>query len=468
MEPSSIRRSVADAFAVLTDVSGVLIVRIRRISQAAMCRAEEQQGALSPLAVAAAKQQKTEAQPYVKVRGRLVDLSAFKHPGGNVINYFYGLDATNAFDAFHGHSRRAEIILKSLPDLAEEPADAIKQPEAHVSAMAELYADWRARGLFEPRPVSAGLYGLAVTATIVLTWVLAPTYPVMAGLLVGLAWAHCGFLQHMGGHRELGWFSLPWQVLDDQLPLCCCWTSNLAKLLSILILHASTSAIHTQKICCPTVQSFLEHAFACQLDGYGCVDNAAIVQVPQAGSLLRQQHFRSLSRRRALVFCVALAALFRGSAQGRLGVVVAQSAQQAPREDQRDRRGRRPAHDALLCVGRDAGQEGSLVVARHAGLHLHPRTGGVRLPLRLHCAQVCGSEEYVARARADGVALRALLGRARKGRLHAARRAHLLLHRLRLPSAHCEGRAARTRVNAVARLFGEGLHMAMNMLAYVR
>merc|ERR1712079_157759 len=36
-----------------------------------------------------------------------------------------------------------------------------------------------------------------------------PFAPGLAGCLLGTAWAHWGFLQHMGGHRELGEWSIP-------------------------------------------------------------------------------------------------------------------------------------------------------------------------------------------------------------------------------------------------------------------
>merc|ERR1719478_569217 len=127
-----------------------------------------------------------------------------------------------------------------------------------------------------------------------------------------------------------------------------------------------------------------------------------------------------------------LAALFRGPPQGRLGLVVAQPAQQAPREDERPRRGRRPAHDALLRVGRDARQEGARLVSQDAGLHLLAGARRVRLRLRLYGPQILDRQEAVARARADDRALCALLQWLPiRGRVpRPARR--LLLHGLRL------------------------------------
>ena len=76
---------------------------------------------------------------------------------------------------------------------------------------------WRERGLFKPRTMASVTYGLSVVGAIVASWLLAPYLPVVAGVLVGIAWAHCGFLQHMGGHRELGKVSLYWQHFFEGL-----------------------------------------------------------------------------------------------------------------------------------------------------------------------------------------------------------------------------------------------------------
>lgn len=147
---------------------------------------------------------------YTRIRNVYYDLTEFKHPGGNIVEYFHGIDATTAFEAFHGHAKHAHAMLKTLPRLPEPPADA-PPISPHTAALTRAFVDWRKRGLFDPKPVSAGLYGASVCLAIALSWCLAPSYPVLAGLLVGTAWAHCGFLQHMGGHRELGSISLAWQ-----------------------------------------------------------------------------------------------------------------------------------------------------------------------------------------------------------------------------------------------------------------
>merc|ERR1719267_485248 len=70
--------------------------------------------------------------------------------------------------------------------------------------MTKLLQKWKDEGLFNPRPIASTTYGLLVVGAIASSIVLAPHVPVLAGLLLGTCWAHCGFLQHMGGHREWG------------------------------------------------------------------------------------------------------------------------------------------------------------------------------------------------------------------------------------------------------------------------
>jgi len=80
-----------------------------------------------------------------------------------------------------------------------------------------MIKSWRERGLFKPRPLAAGTYGATIVGVIIAAILLAPVSPVCAGLVLGASWAHCGFLQHMGGHRELGKVSLVWQHFFEGL-----------------------------------------------------------------------------------------------------------------------------------------------------------------------------------------------------------------------------------------------------------
>lgn len=160
---------------------------------------------------------KAEKPKWIKVHGKFYDVSEFKHPGGNIVELFYGMDGTTGFESFHGHNKKADAYLKAIPQLKEPPKSVPAQSEGHVEAMSAMIAKWKKEGLFEPRPFVSSAYGLAVVLAIVAAVTLAPQAPVLAGLLVGTAWAHCGFLQHMGGHRELGAPSLAWQHFFEGL-----------------------------------------------------------------------------------------------------------------------------------------------------------------------------------------------------------------------------------------------------------
>mmetsp|Transcript_15146 Transcript_15146/g.19639 ORF Transcript_15146/g.19639 Transcript_15146/m.19639 type:complete len:422 (-) Transcript_15146:188-1453(-) len=154
---------------------------------------------------------KVEKEKWIKVYDKYYDMTEFKHPGGNIVELFYGLDGTTGFESFHGHNKKkAETFLKSIPQLKKEPEKQTPQTNGHVEGMSKLIEKWYAEGLFEPLAVSY-TYGLCVVLAIVVSIIFAPYSPVLCGLIVGTAWAHCGFLQHMGGHYEMGVLSDAWQ-----------------------------------------------------------------------------------------------------------------------------------------------------------------------------------------------------------------------------------------------------------------
>lgn len=165
----------------------------------------------------AAASEKAAKPQWIKVKDKFYDMSDFKHPGGNIVELFYGLDGTTGFESFHGHNLKADKFLKALPELKEPPKEQTPQAKGHVEATSAMIAKWKKEGLFEPRPVVSSAYGLSVVAAIVLSVGLAPSAPLLSGLLVGTAWAHCGFVQHMGGHHEMGSLSFAVQHFFEGL-----------------------------------------------------------------------------------------------------------------------------------------------------------------------------------------------------------------------------------------------------------
>lgn len=150
------------------------------------------------------------------IGGKAIDVSSFDHPGGNVIGYFHGLDATVAFESFHGHSKRAKRVLSSLPVL-EETIDSPKEKRnaEEQDEMNRLLDKWRREGLFQPRLWSTFVYGAVVVVSLFASIIHSARYPISSGVVMGVTWAHCGFLQHMGGHHELGSWSLLVQNLFE-------------------------------------------------------------------------------------------------------------------------------------------------------------------------------------------------------------------------------------------------------------
>lgn len=136
------------------------------------------------------------------IRGVSYDITAFStiHPGGNIILFYNGLDATDAFDTFHVKSKKAKLMLKSLKilgvDKAKQEGDATKDPE-----FSNMIQSWRDKGLYDTNYYEFLIWGGIVAMTTFLgLWVQMWGYPICGGVITGLAWGQCGFVQHHAGH----------------------------------------------------------------------------------------------------------------------------------------------------------------------------------------------------------------------------------------------------------------------------
>jgi fatty acid desaturase 2 (delta-6 desaturase) len=141
---------------------------------------------------------KNDKQLIVKINGNEYDLTEFrkKHPGGNIIDQ-YDIskvpDATDAFNTFHLHSKYASKMLNTLP---------IINTSKNIPTEFQLLIDkWKQNGLYEPRIIDFSLWALSVFGITALGyWLLGIGYPVVGGIIVGIGWANCGFIQHHSGH----------------------------------------------------------------------------------------------------------------------------------------------------------------------------------------------------------------------------------------------------------------------------
>ena len=144
-----------------------------------------------------------DAEKEMIINGVVYDVSAFvkRHPGGKVITYQLGSDASDAYNNFHLRSKKAAKMLASLPS---RPVDADYEKDALSKDFEELRQQLLQEGYFEPNLAHVayriGEVIAMYAASLVLIW---------GGrwwtgmLMMGIAQGRCGWLQHEGGHYSL-------------------------------------------------------------------------------------------------------------------------------------------------------------------------------------------------------------------------------------------------------------------------
>ena len=131
------------------------------------------------------------------------DITNFNHPGGNVIKYMVGQDATNAFEEFHFRSKKAKTILHSLPRTK------IDQPKGNETTEQKMLVDFARfrksledRGFFKPS-YSHITYRIVELFIIYSFAIYTMRYNmVLSTILLGLFSGRCGWVQHEGGHHS--------------------------------------------------------------------------------------------------------------------------------------------------------------------------------------------------------------------------------------------------------------------------
>ena len=168
---------------------------------------------------------KTFERQWVKIGDVEYDVTDMKHPGGSVIYYMLsnvGADATEAFREFHYRSRKAEKMLKCLPQRkydAKSHYSSSKynnnnnsnyQPiDTSDSAMLKDFATFRLGlekdGYFTPSLVHVAYRIVELMFTFALaTYLMAKGYATLSVITYGAFFgARCGWVQHEGGHNSL-------------------------------------------------------------------------------------------------------------------------------------------------------------------------------------------------------------------------------------------------------------------------
>ena len=148
------------------------------------------------------------------IDGTTYDITDFKHPGGNIINYAKNTaDATEIFREFHHRSDKAKKVLLSLPHYNDD-SDADEADDTDPDTIPELTqqqqemtADFRemrnnlvSQGCFEPDYIHVYFRLLELSFYFSLGAWLAP-YNIYASILSFIAFkTRCGWVQHECGH----------------------------------------------------------------------------------------------------------------------------------------------------------------------------------------------------------------------------------------------------------------------------
>jgi hypothetical protein len=138
----------------------------------------------------------------IKIGDYTYDITNFKHPGGNVM-YFYteDQDATQAFEEFHYRSKKAALVLKSLPHVLTKSQN--KDDKEMLDDFSVFRKSLVERGMFQPNYLHVSyriteLIGLYFIAAFLIK------YNVLVSILLfGVFGGRCGWIQHEGGHNSL-------------------------------------------------------------------------------------------------------------------------------------------------------------------------------------------------------------------------------------------------------------------------
>eukprot|EP01083_Nonionella_stella_P031242 85520_1 len=149
---------------------------------------------------------------FVLVGNRMYDVTSFKHPGGSIMQRFFGTsdktkarDATDAWTSFHARSDKARRWLKARPSEPFEPSSPqSKATQSILEDYRKLEAELRAEGLFDPCVPHVVMRCVEIIAMFILgVWLVHAGWSISGICILGLAQGRSGWVQHEGGHRSL-------------------------------------------------------------------------------------------------------------------------------------------------------------------------------------------------------------------------------------------------------------------------
>ncbi|GAB5353878.1 hypothetical protein AAMO2058_000071900 [Amorphochlora amoebiformis] len=142
----------------------------------------------------------------VLIKGNWYDVETFarRHPGGRIINFYRGKDATQAYREFHQRSKRADRILKTLKSRPAVKGDSTTDNDALVADFVKLRADLEKEGFFKPNYAHVAYRFAEIVGMHLLGLYLIFQGWYATGLIIlGVVEGRCGWLMHEGGHNSL-------------------------------------------------------------------------------------------------------------------------------------------------------------------------------------------------------------------------------------------------------------------------
>ena len=142
------------------------------------------------------------AKRFIIINSHKYDITEFKHPGGNVINYMTnGENATEVFNEFHYRSKSAHRILNTLPKTKLTNFD--YEDKEILRDFNELRNTFIRKGYFTPSYFHVFTRFGTLLALYLGASYMIPYNCLYAALLFGLCGGQCGWLQHEAGHNSL-------------------------------------------------------------------------------------------------------------------------------------------------------------------------------------------------------------------------------------------------------------------------
>mmetsp|Transcript_287 Transcript_287/g.505 ORF Transcript_287/g.505 Transcript_287/m.505 type:complete len:425 (+) Transcript_287:101-1375(+) len=151
------------------------------------------------------KEQEVGSDNEILIDGRWYDIADFskKHPGGKVITYYAGQNASEAYHEFHNRSKTAARYLKNLK--SREAGPSAPKGDGLVSDFNKLRDELEKEGFFKPSLIHVAFRLAEIIGMHALGfWMIVGAGWVIPGLLMlGVVQGRCGWLMHEGGHYSL-------------------------------------------------------------------------------------------------------------------------------------------------------------------------------------------------------------------------------------------------------------------------